>query len=52
MSDRIAVLRNCELVDIVKTAESDPDAITTLMIGQALEALAPPNPRRRRGSHR
>ncbi len=42
MADRIAVLRNGKLVDVVTASESDPDAITTLMIGQALKALARP----------
>jgi ABC-type sugar transport system ATPase subunit len=44
MSDRIVVLRNGRLVDIVKTSESDPDEVTTLMIGQALKALDRPAP--------
>ena len=44
MSDRIAVLRNGKLVDVVKASESNPDEITTLMIGQALKALDRPAP--------
>ena len=44
MSDRIVVLRNGQLVDIVKTADSDPDQVTTLMIGRALKALDRPAP--------
>jgi ABC-type sugar transport system ATPase subunit len=44
MSDRIAVLRNGQLVDVLKTSETNPDEITTLMIGQALKALARPEP--------
>src|ERR671921_913704 len=44
MCDRIAVLRNGKLVDVVRTADSSPDEITTLMIGQALKALARPAP--------
>jgi ribose transport system ATP-binding protein len=42
MCDRIAVLRNGKLIDVVKASESSPDEITTLMIGQALKALARP----------
>ncbi|MGI8459628.1 MAG: sugar ABC transporter ATP-binding protein [Propionibacteriaceae bacterium] len=42
MADRIAVLRNGTLVDVVTAADSSPDEITTLMIGQALKALARP----------
>ena len=42
MCDRIAVLRNGKLIDVVKASESTPDEITTLMIGQALKALARP----------
>lgn len=44
MSDRIAVLRNGTLVDVLKTSETNPDEITTLMIGQALKALDRPAP--------
>jgi ABC-type sugar transport system ATPase subunit len=44
MSDRIAVLRNGKLIKVLKTAETDPDEITTLMIGQALKALDRPAP--------
>jgi ribose transport system ATP-binding protein len=44
MCDRIAVLRNGELIKVLKTADSTPDEITTLMIGQALKALARPAP--------
>lgn len=44
MADRIVVLRNGKLVDVVKAADSSPDHITTLMIGQALKALARPAP--------
>jgi ribose transport system ATP-binding protein len=44
MCDRIAVLRNGELVDVLKTADTTPDEITTLMIGQALKALDRPAP--------
>jgi ribose transport system ATP-binding protein len=44
MADRIAVLRNGTLVDVVRAADSNPDAITTLMIGKALKALARPAP--------
>ena len=41
MCDRIAVLRNGKLVKVLDAAGSNPDEITTLMIGQALKALAP-----------
>jgi ribose transport system ATP-binding protein len=49
MSDRIAVLRNGTLVDVVRAADSSPDQITTLMIGQALKALARPTPAQTEG---
>jgi len=44
MSDRIVVLRNGKLVQVLRTAETNPDEITTLMIGQALKALDRPAP--------
>jgi ABC-type sugar transport system ATPase subunit len=44
MSDRIAVLRNGRLVDVVKTAETTPSEVMTLMIGEAVSALEPPAP--------
>ena len=44
MCDRIAVLRNGKLVKTLQAADSDPDEITTLMIGQALKALDRPAP--------
>ncbi len=44
MSDRIAVLRNGKLVDVLTTSETDADEVTTLMIGQALKALDRPTP--------
>src|SRR5262249_20213194 len=44
MCDRIAVLRNGKLVKVLEAAETNPDEITTLMIGQALKALARPAP--------
>ncbi len=49
MSDRIVVLRNGTLVDIVNAADSNPDEITTLMIGQALKALDRPAPAQTEG---
>lgn len=49
MCDRIAVLRNGKLVKVLNAADSDPDEITTLMIGQALKAL---DRRCRRGGDR
>lgn len=49
MCDRIVVLRNGKLVDVLTTAETNPDEITTLMIGQALKALARPQPARTDG---
>ncbi len=51
MCDRIAVLRNGKLIDVVKASESDPDQITTLMIGQALKALARPAPAQTSGKN-
>jgi ABC-type sugar transport system ATPase subunit len=49
MSDRIAVLRNGQLVDVLKTSETNPDEVTTLMIGQALRAIERPAPVRVEG---
>jgi len=42
LSDRIAVLRNGELVDVLSTADTDPGQVTTLMIGAAVSALDRP----------
>ncbi len=50
MCDRIAVLRNGKLVKTLQAADSDPDEITTLMIGQALKALDRPAPLQTSGS--
>ncbi len=44
MCDRIAVLRNGKLIKVLDAADSNPDEITTLMIGQALKALDRPAP--------
>ncbi len=44
MCDRIAVLRSGQLVKVLDASESNPDEITTLMIGQALKALDRPAP--------
>jgi len=44
MSDRIAVLRNGTLIDVVKTSETTPDQVMTLMIGTAVRGLEPPAP--------
>jgi ABC-type sugar transport system ATPase subunit len=44
MCDRIAVLRNGKLIKVLDAAETNPDEITTLMIGQALKALDRPTP--------
>jgi ABC-type sugar transport system ATPase subunit len=44
MCDRIAVLRNGKLIEVLDAAATNPDEITTLMIGQALKALARPAP--------
>jgi ribose transport system ATP-binding protein len=44
MCDRIAVLRNGNLVKVLETADTNADEITTLMIGQALKALDRPAP--------
>jgi ribose transport system ATP-binding protein len=44
MCDRIAVLRNGKLIDVLDAADTNPDEITTLMIGQALKALDRPKP--------
>lgn len=49
MADRIAVLRNGRLVDVVRTADTSPDEVLTMMIGEAVSALEPfdmqPDPR-------
>ena len=44
MCDRIAVLRNGKLIKILNAADTNADEITSLMIGQALKALARPAP--------
>jgi ribose transport system ATP-binding protein len=44
MCDRIAVLRNGKLIKVLTATETNSDEITTLMIGQALKALARPAP--------
>ena len=44
MCDRIAVLRNGRLIKVLDAADSNPDEVTTLMIGQALKALERPAP--------
>ncbi len=44
MCDRIAVLRNGKLVKTLDAADSNPDEVTNLMIGQALKALDRPTP--------
>ncbi|SDS15776.1 sugar ABC transporter ATP-binding protein [Microlunatus soli] len=44
MADRIAVLRNGQLIDVVATKQTTPDEVMTLMIGDAVEALQPPDP--------
>ena len=46
------MLRNGQLVDVVKAADSTPDEITTLMIGQALKALDRPAPAQTEGRRR
>jgi len=38
LSTRVAVLRNGELIEVLETASTDADEITTLMIGRALTA--------------
>ncbi len=44
MCDRIAVLRGGKLVKTLNAADTNADEITSLMIGQALKALARPTP--------
>ncbi|KUN16301.1 MULTISPECIES: sugar ABC transporter ATP-binding protein [Streptomyces] len=44
LADRIAVMRNGTLVDIVDKDATTPDEIMTLMIGEAVMALEPPQP--------
>ena len=42
LSNRIAVLRNGRLVEVLRTAETDTEEITTLMVGEALTAVHRP----------
>ncbi|MDJ0336682.1 sugar ABC transporter ATP-binding protein [Cryobacterium sp. PH31-O1] len=42
MADRIAVLRNGKLIDVVRTVDTTPDEVMTLMIGEAVSALESP----------
>jgi ABC-type sugar transport system ATPase subunit len=42
LSDRIVVLRNGALVKVLKTAETTPEEVTKLMIGDAVKALHRP----------
>lgn len=42
MSDRIAVLRNGQLVGIKETAKTDHDEILTMMVGERVAAIEPP----------
>ncbi|MFC4225107.1 sugar ABC transporter ATP-binding protein [Lysinibacter cavernae] len=44
LADRIAVLRNGKLVDVVRTEETTPDDVMTMMIGEAVSALEAPAP--------
>ncbi|OYN98240.1 ribose transport system ATP-binding protein/L-arabinose transport system ATP-binding protein [Propionibacteriaceae bacterium ES.041] len=44
MCDRIAVLRNGRLVEVLEASETNADEVTTLMIGEALKALDRPAP--------
>ncbi|MCU1543460.1 MAG: hypothetical protein JWM50_1325 [Microbacteriaceae bacterium] len=44
MADRIAVLRNGKLVGVVRTSETTPAEVMTLMIGEAVSALESPAP--------
>ncbi|WP_123519991.1 sugar ABC transporter ATP-binding protein [Frigoribacterium sp. PhB24] len=41
MADRIAVMRNGVLVDVLRTVETTPGAVIDLMIGEAVAALEP-----------
>jgi len=44
LADRIAVLRNGQLVDVLRTSETTPEEVTTLMVGAALRAVDRPQP--------
>ncbi|WP_084697276.1 sugar ABC transporter ATP-binding protein [Glaciibacter superstes] len=44
MADRIAVLRNGKLVGVVRTSETTPAEVMTMMIGEAVSALKSPTP--------
>ena len=41
MADRIAVMRNGRLIDVLRTSETTPGAVVDLMIGKAVAALEP-----------
>ena len=41
MADRIAVLRNGKLVGVVRTPDTSPEEVMTMMIGEAVSALEP-----------
>lgn len=44
LADRIAVMRNGRLVDVVERAATTPDEIMTMMIGESVRALEAPAP--------
>lgn len=50
IADRIAVLRNGKLVDVVSTSDTTPAEVMTLMIGEAVSALEAPAPVERVGT--
>ena len=43
LADRIAVLRNGKLIKVLKTSETTPEEVTTLMVGSALRAVSRPD---------
>jgi ABC-type sugar transport system ATPase subunit len=49
LSDRIAVLRGGRLVTVLRTADTDPAEVTTLMIGEGVRALERPPAHRAEG---
>ena len=49
LADRIAVLRNGELVSVTRTADTDAGKVTALMVGEALRASEQPRSRRTPG---
>ena len=52
LSDRIAVLRNGELIDVLRTDETSGEEVTSLMIGDAVKAMSRPPAREEKPDRR